>query len=276
MQKTSRKSGGASKCKVKSELTLIKEKTRNSWFDPDKYDTSCMKHPKNVKKELPDNAEIFCIKCNEVFSNPDEQVSHKKQCFKGRRYPCEFQGGCECTFLQKSLMHQHLKAVHFDDPFKCEFCTQTFVYKKSLDAHLNKLQDQKDKQDFKYRCSQCEKVTDDLTEFQTHMNRHQNIKPYRCNICNEKSFYSQSQLTEHLRKCRQTEVKYECAVCGKKFAQEDRYCEHFKVQHVDTVQGEIYYCEICIIHMFTEKAFQKHLKFGDCSKLVCTELRVQI
>ena len=171
-QKTSRKSMGASKHKVKSELTLIKGKMRNSWFYLDKYDTSRMKHPKKVKKELPDNAEIFCIKCNEVFLNSDELVSHEKQCFKGRRYLCEFQGGCECTFLQKSLMHQHLKVVHFDDLFKCKFCTQTFVYKKSLDTHLNKLHDQKDKQDFKYRCSQCEKATDDLTEFQTHMNRH--------------------------------------------------------------------------------------------------------
>ena len=100
------------------------------------------------------------------------------------------------------------------------------------------------------------------------MNRNQNRKPYRCNICNETCFYSQSQLMEHLKRCRSPlpEMKYECSVCGKKFVQEDQYIEHFKAQHMDTVEGEIYYCEICILRMFTVKAFNKHCEIGKCSK----------
>ena len=172
-------------------------------------------------------------------SKSNDLVAHEKNCFKGRRYACTFEGGCNCTFSQKSLMHQHLKAVHFDDPFKCDFCTHTFMYKKSLDSHLNQHHKQKEKDKFKYRCSECDKAMDDLTEFKVHMNRHQDIKPYKCNICNQKCFYSQSQLTDHLKRCRSLpELKYECSVCGKKFSQEDHYREHFKAQHVDTVKGE--------------------------------------
>ena len=161
-----------SKSKVKSELAVIKENTRKTWFNPDRFDTSRIKHPKKVKKELLDDAEIFCVKCNEVFETSDDLVTHEKNCFKGRQYACTFKGGCNCTFSQKSLMHQHLKVVHYDNPFKCEFCTQTFMYKKSLDSHLNQQHQQKEKDEFKYRCSECDKATDDLTEFKVHMNRH--------------------------------------------------------------------------------------------------------
>ena len=237
---------------------------RKTWFDPDRFDTSRIKHPKKVKKELPDDAEIFCVKCNEVFETSDDLVAHEKNCFKGRRYACTFEGGCNCTFSQKSLMHQHLKAVHYGDPFKCEFCTQMFVYKKSLDSHLNQQHQQKEKDEFKYRCSECDKAMDDLTELKVHMNRHQDIKPYKCNICNQKCFYSQSQLMDYLKRCRSLpELKYKCSVCCKKFSQEDHYREHFKAQHVDTVEGEIYYCEMCI--MFTAKAFNRHCETGDCN-----------
>ena len=239
---------------------------RKTWFHPDRFDTSRIKHPKKVIKELPDDTEIFCVKCNEVFETSDDLVVHEKNCFKGRRYAYTFEGGCNCTFSQKSLMHQHLKVVHFDDPFKCDFCTQTFMYKKSLDSHLNQQHQQKEKDKFKYRCSECDKATDDLTQFKVHINRHQDIKPYKCNICNQKCFYLQSQLMDHLKRCRSLpELKYECSVCGKKFLQEDRYREHFKAQHVDTVKGEIYYCETCIICMFTVKAYNRHCEVGECN-----------
>ena len=255
------------KTKTKSEIAQKKEETRKTWFDPSKFDTSRMRHPKKVKKQLPEGAVIFCSKCNETFDTADKLGAHEKRCFKERRYACEYdgEGGYPCTFSQKSLMHQHLKAVHYNDPFLCNFCEDTFVYKKSLDTHLNVQHQLKKKTDFKYQCTECDKATDDYTDYQVHMNRHQNIKPYHCNLCNEKSFYSQSQLSEHLWRCRSSmEPKFECSVCGKKFIEEDRYREHFKSQHVDSVSGEIYYCEICIIHMFTANAFNKHCETGRC------------
>ena len=255
-----------SKSKVKNELAVIKENMRKTWFNPDSFDTSRIKHPKKVKKELPEDAKIFCVKCNEVFETSNDLVAHEKNCFKGRRYACAFKGGCNCTFPQKSLMHQQLKVVHYDNPFKCEFCTQTFMYKKSLDSHLNQQHQQKEKDEFKYRCSECDKATDDLTEFKVHMNKHCDIKTYKWNICNQKCFYLQSQLTDHLKRCRSLpEMKYECSVCSKKFSQEDCYREHFKAQHVDTVKAEIYYCEMCIICMFNTKAFNKHCEVGECN-----------
>ena len=230
--------------KLNTELQQCKEQSRASWFDPNKFETKCIKHPKKVVKDLPDDTQIYCTKCNEVFRSTDELTAHEKECFKGRRYKCT-DNSCSKMFSQKSLMHQHYKAVHLNDPFLCSFCQEPFVYKKSLEKHENT--QHQTKKVFKYNCKMCPKQTDDCTEFQIHMNRHTNVKPYKCNIC-ESSYFSQSQLTAHLRtSCNAlSNDKFECSVCGKKLSTEDHYREHFKGQHVDTVQGTIFYCEVCI------------------------------
>ena len=36
---------------------------------------------------------------------------------------------------------------------------------------------------FKYNCTECDFVSDDKTEFQMHMDRHMNMKRYKCNVC---------------------------------------------------------------------------------------------
>ena len=85
--------------KQSSELQQRKEKSRASWFDSNKFDTNRIKHPKKVVKELPDNAEIYCTKCNEVFSTSNELTKHEKECFKGRCYKC-MEDSCLKMFSQ--------------------------------------------------------------------------------------------------------------------------------------------------------------------------------
>ena len=157
----SKVSAGKSKAKTlsggnkqSSELQQQKEKSRASWFDPNKFDTNRIKHPKKVVKELPDNAEIYCTKCNEVFSTSNELTKHKKECFKGRRYKC-MDDSCLKMFSQKSLMHQHYKAIHLDDPFLCHFCQEPCIYLKSLEKHENTKHNAK--KTFKYSCTMCSK-----------------------------------------------------------------------------------------------------------------------
>ena len=246
--------------KQSSELQQQKEKSRASWFGPNKFDTNWIKHPKEVVKELPDNAEIYCTKCNEVFSTSDELTKHEKECFKGRCYKC-IEDSCSKMFSQKSLMHQHYKEIHLDDPFLCRFCQEPCIYLKSLEKHENTKHNAK--KTFKYSCTMCSKQTDDHTEFQVHVNHHTNIKPYKCNIC-EASYFSQSQLTAHMKTHNVlSNPKFECSVCGQKLSMGDHYHEHLKSQHIDTVMGEVYYCEVCISRSFTVKGFNKHC--GNCT-----------
>ena len=60
------------------------------------------------------------------------------------------------------------------------------------------------------------------------------------------------------------QTQFECSVmmCGKVFTSQDKYREHFKSMHVDLlhVSGEeIYYCEACIMRLFTKGGFATHL-----------------
>ena len=74
-----------------------------------------------VKKDLPEGATIFCTKCHEVFDTADDLSVHEKNCFIGRRYPCPY-AGCSHVNSQNSLLEEHIKGVHENNPFRCELC----------------------------------------------------------------------------------------------------------------------------------------------------------
>ena len=243
----------------KSQLQKQKQQSRSEWFDPEKYDTKWIRHPPPVKKVLPAGAEIYCRKCNEVFDDVSELTAHEKTCYVGRHYKCP-QPGCSHVNAQKSLLHQHIKAVHYCDPFLCTICAETFMYKKSLDKHLKRVH-KVGPQSFKYVCPECGKGTDDRTEYGIHLDRHDNLKRYSCNVCGQ-VFYAQSQLTTHLKNScvssTNTSSSFECSVCGQHYKTEDRYREHFRSDHINTENPKPYFCEDCISRFYTESGFQRH------------------
>ena len=193
------------------------DQSHSERFDPQKYDTKRIKHPPVVKKELSEGAEIYCgrSKCNEVSNDVLELTAHEKQCFVGRLYQCPEPGCTHCN-SQKSLLHQHIKAIHYNNPFICDTCKETFVYKKSLDKHLERVY-KLGPQTYKYVCPKCGKGTEDIHLYGIHLDRHGNLKRYKCNVSGQ-AFYSQSQLTTHFKhSCvftASTSSAFECSVCG--------------------------------------------------------------
>ena len=114
----------------------------------------------------------------------------------------------------------------------------------------------------------CNFVLDDRTEYQTHVDRHRNLKQYKCNVC-ESAYFTQSQLTNHFKNSCSSVVednKYECSVCGKQLKSEDRYREHFYGQHVLDQPQKMYYCEVCICQFFSERGLQLHVCEGGSKK----------
>ena len=190
--------------------------------------------PTSSGSQVSDQSEsICCTKCKKVFQDVEELELHEKKCFPGRCYPCTFPG-CGHVNSQKSLLKEHMKGVHENNPFKCGLCSNTFIYWKLFRKHEKHYHSQPEsKHIFKYNCTECDFVSDDKTEFQTHMHRHMNVKWYKCNVC-AMAFFTQSQLTNHLKNSCTSLIgyKFECSVCGKKLKSEDRYREHFYSQHV--------------------------------------------
>ena len=207
-----------------------------------------------VKKDLPEGATFFCTKCHEVFDNADQLSVHEKKCFIGRRYPCPY-AGCSHVNSQNSLLDEHIKGFHENNPFRCELCPQeVFIYKKSYNKHFKHYHRSgpENRNKFKYLCENCDFVSDNRTEYQTDVDRHRNMKRYKCNVC-ESAYFTQSQLMNHLKNSCSSVVednKYECSVCGKQLKLEDRYGEHFYGQHVLDQPQKMYYCEVCICWFF--------------------------
>ena len=216
-----------------------------------------------VKKDLPEGATIYCTKCHEVFGTADDLSVHEKKCFIGRRYPCPY-AGCTHVNSQNSLLDEHIKGVHENNPFRCELCpNEVFIYKKSYNKHFKRYHQSgaENRHKFKYTCEYCDFVSDDRTEYQTHIDRHRNRKRYKCNVC-ESAYFTQSQLTNHFKNSCSSVVednKYECSVCGKQLKSEDRYREHFYSQHVLDQPQKMYYCEVCICRFFSERGLQLHV-----------------
>ena len=99
------------------------------------------------------------------------------------------------------------------------------------------------------------------------MDRHKQFKRYCCGNC-KKGFYSQAHLTYHLTKCFDVEKNEECIKCGMKFSTEKELRVHFKGQHVDPLEGEKYYCDICIVVFVTCNGYRHHARTDEHRKKV--------
>ena len=254
-----------SKVKPSSQIVTRSNKSsstkslREEWYDETIFDAKRVKHEVKLKKEVPSDDSIYCIKCHDTFDSIDDLNDHtKNKCYTKYSYTCLDQK-CTKTFSQKSNMQQHYHTVHLGKPFKCEHCASYFTYIKTRTKHTKAMHKDKLKGSvtFKYSCGECKYHTDDKTEFTTHMDRHKQFKRYCCGNC-KKGFYSQAHLTYHLTKCFDVEKNEECVKCGMKFATDKELRVHFKCQHVDTLDGEKYYCDTCIVVFVTRSGFRHH------------------
>ena len=64
-----------------------KTSVRDQWYDETIFDSKRIKHEAKVKKEVPSDDAIYCIKCNEMFDSLDALNDHSKnKCYT--RYSC--------------------------------------------------------------------------------------------------------------------------------------------------------------------------------------------
>lgn len=256
-----RNRGSASKQpKIDSGKSDSKKRKRTDcpdWVDPQIFPTKRVTHDPIVKQEPvdPDDDDvIFCTKCNETFINTTDLKNHEKKCFTGRRYGCFFPG-CDKSFSQRSIMHQHYKGVHQKNPYHCPECNAPYIFSKVMNYHMKK-DHKKDEVHFKYNCEKCQFGTDNKSEYQIHTDRHNNFKRYVCGNCNYRTF-SSSQLNLHMNSCIEG-IKYDCTECGKEFEQKAYLKNHVKHEHVEG--KNVHFCDKCIKIYKYKKHYVKHMK----------------
>ena len=158
---------------------------------------------------------------------------------------------------QRSLLDQHYDFYHTNKPkrFVCKPCNKAFPLKKTLQEHNCRLHNNGD---FKFVCNVCGQGFFVRGEYTAHMLSHKEIKPYKCGICDEKSFATPSQLNAHMKRCGKPS-QIPCHTCNKHFSTQQHLETHMREVHKKkVVTWKCPFCEDCLNS--SDSGYFKHLR----------------
>ena len=105
-----------------------------------------------------------------------------------------------------------------------------------------------------HTCDQCGQGFYHFSEFNTHMLRHSNVRPYMCGVCKRAAFFTSSQLNQHLLICGK-DRKFQCEECGNVFKQERYLRNHIKTIHKKTPRFQ---CDQCVKNYAQMSGLYRH------------------
>lgn len=163
-----------------------------------------------------------CPVCDKGFSRWAGVVSHLQSHEDNRPFKCD---SCDQSFKVSSNLERH-KVLHAGVlPFCCNYCGKTFSQSSNLQLHIRTYHTN----ERPYLCSVCGKGFVSSTRLNRHMRIHTGYKPFHCRICT-KGYSNISDLKNHEfgvhgNKC---EKPFSCDICDKKFFYSCRLTKHLK------------------------------------------------
>lgn len=172
---------------------------------------------------------LYCEICDRDFVKPAlfklHQESHTHDERVSVEHHCNF---CKKVFKAKGNLIEHQRdkvcqtkhKLRLEHEFKCGICTNSYVQKRNLDAHVK--QAHKPKYEYeKYACDECENLIFStkgaLTRHtKTKHSSHSDSKKYSCVLCLQQ-FSTKSNLEKHLKKqiCQKPKPDFiNCSNCG--------------------------------------------------------------
>ena len=95
-----------------------------------------------------------------------------------------------------------------------------------------------------YKCEKCSYATKYKPNFETHMNKHNGIKPYLCQHC-DKSYYTNAGLDIHINKVHLNKREYSCLECDKHFCTKGELSRHLKFGAAHMTEEMAAVCHLC-------------------------------
>lgn len=199
-----------------------------------------------------------CIHCKARFPTLKKLIRHKDTVHSERQHQCE---QCDKSFRFLYALKEHEKTHNEVKPFLCDDCGKGFALAKYLQKHKQRhnLPESLDKV---YHCRYCEKVFDNLHEYQQHIRTHTEAEDrvHQCDQC-PKRFFKYAHLKRHIM-THSTVRCYQCQFCEKNYKDPDTLRKHVRFIHKtaeEDANRKEYPCPFCDKVFYSNGHRKRHL-----------------
>lgn len=192
--------------------------------------------------------QITCRMCKKTFSCQIAHNNHLKS-HPNYKHMCD---QCGRWLASRHALKIHMMGVHSANKnFVCSVCSKAFKTPSRLYVH--KLTHKEEK---KFICSICNYKTNNVGDFKIHHRTHTSERPYKCNFVNcKRRFKTSSHLNEHIQRHLQIK-KYRCNMCCMVFGH-----NHTLKMHLLVHTGEKpFSCNICKVKFRRKHHLKNHMK----------------
>nr|XP_054925958.1 zinc finger protein 239-like isoform X1 [Dermacentor andersoni] len=178
------------------------------------------------KKDSLRPREVFsCTKCGDCFSSQMCLERHNRHHHTERPQGAHSCSTCGYSTNQRWRFDQHSLTHTGERPYVCEICKKDFTWRTDLNVHLLA-----HTQERPYECPEC----GERFNCPSHLHRHKKMhsgdpRPHVCPDCG-KCYARKDYLKVHVL-THVAERRYECAECGRKFADPSNARHHYLFVH---------------------------------------------
>lgn len=206
-----------------------------------------------AQKNLPKLDAINCNFCQRQFKSKSEWKLHEKMQHIGEKeFICDI---CDCRFVLKTTLRNHMTKHSGEKPFKCLHCEKTFRLSSDRGRHMA-IHGERER---KYACPICARTFFLRKSYRYHVETHNpnRERAFHCEICSGQ-FFTMSFLRTHMVSHIE-ERNFHCRKCEQSFKTEKHLKHHAKIVHEKPLERTLE-CYMCQKKFYHNVNLQAHIK----------------
>ncbi|XP_067634778.1 uncharacterized protein [Eurosta solidaginis] len=187
-----------------------------------------------------------CQACGLEFLRRTDFLQHRKT-VHSNKFPCAY---CSKLLHTNDALRVHLR-LHYGEPaYTCDICRRTFNQKVHYRYHMDRHNNVRN-----FKCAHCEKAFLSKHDLRVHTRTHTGDRPYECEICGKdflilqhlkmhryshtnksiecseckQKFISPSTLRLHQQSIHNSDRRFQCEFCDKRFRRKHHLTSHYNV-----------------------------------------------